>query len=313
MTPSEFTPLAPLDIEFPLRTRAEDTTGESSSVADATNAAIERLTAVASTPRPPLTFLAERLLSASGPFGLEVEIKSEERVVGTWNIEVNPRGVGEAYVSQAKADLYVCGSARSDLRATGAFLVIRQWWVCVSDRQQLEQLYECLSAAALERLDSLLGVVPNETGESRACVLFLVDGRRLDRKLFSLDRLQIRILEDLETDHAIAGLDMRVAHGRGTGTRPHAVFTSTLPALLAGESEPAALSAARASLIGEVFIRETVSTENLRWNRRASDRARAMLRPEEAPAARQAGLPAIAARVTTDDAQVPVRELTSTH
>ena len=172
---------APLDIEFPLRTRAEDAAGASRGAA-ATNAAIGRLTAVAAPLRPPLPFLVERLLSAAGPFGLEVEIKSEHRVVGTWGLEVNLRGVGDAFVSQAQADLYVCASARGDPRSTGAFLVVRQWSVGSSDSRQLEQLYAGLSVAALERLDSLLGGVPNESGGARECVLYLVDARRPRRR-----------------------------------------------------------------------------------------------------------------------------------
>lgn len=279
-------PPVPPDIEFPLKTRSEDATG-ADRLTDATNAAIGRPGSVALAPRAPLPFLADRLLSAQGPFGLDVEIKSKERVVGTWTIEVNPRGAGDAYVSQAKANLYVCASARGDARATGAFLVVRQWWVPVSDREQVEQLYEALSVAALERLDSLMGGARNETGESRSCVLFLVDSRRRDRMPFSLDRLQIRVLEDLESDHAIAGMDLRVAYGRGTGTQPHGAFASTLSApmqtadsgLGPRDDRAAGSSLAHNSHTGEVFVRETLSPENMRWKRRASDRLLAMQRP----------------------------------
>lgn len=305
----------PLDIEFPLKTRSADAT-DASRAASATNAAIERLTSVAFAPRAPVPFLVERLLAATGSFGLEVEHKSEERVVGTWSIEVNPRGAGGAYVSQAKANLYVCASARSDPRATGAFLVVRQWWVQVSDKQQLDQLYESLSMAALERLDSLMAGAPSGSGESRSCVLFLVDGRRLDRKLLSLDRLQVRLLEDLEGDHAIAGMEVRVAHGRGTGTRPHVVFAATLPALLqTGDAGPApsdkdatASPPARASLVGEVFVRETVSPENVRWNRRASDRVLAMQRPANAPAAAPAAAQATSVEEVRDIANASLTD-----
>lgn len=309
-------PPAPIDIEFPLKTRGGDATGAQRVTADP-NAAIEPMTSIAASPRVPLPFLADRLLSARAPFGLEVEVKSEERVVGTWKIEVNPRDAGGAYVSQAKANLYVCASGRGDARATGAFLVVRQWWVRVSDRQQIEQLYKSLSVAALERLDALLGSVPDDTGQSRACVLFLVDGRRHDRKPLRLDRLQIRLLADLEGHHAIAGVDLSVAHGRGTGTRPSTVFASTLPAPLssdfgAGPDEnPSATAPPRMSLIGEVFVRETVSAPNVRWNRRASDRVEAMLRPAVATATEAAAAAPIAdAGAVTDDVVVP-RELTS--
>jgi len=284
-------PSAPLDIELPLKTRDEDTTSARRGTGDA-KAAIQRPTAVALAPRKPLPFLACQLLSAQGPFGLEVELKSEDRVVGTWSIEVNPRDAGGAYVSQAKANLYVCASARGDARATGAFLVVRQWWVRVSDREQLGQLYRSLSVAAIERLEALSESVPYETDEAHPCVLFLVDGRRHEMKPFSLDRLQIRLLEDLEGPHAIARLDLSVAHGRGTGTRPHEAFASTVSAPLQavdsgvgpGDERTTDAALPRVPLIGEVFIRETVSTENLRWNRRASDRVDAMLRPAEAAA-----------------------------
>ena len=281
MTTPPDTPAAePLDIEFPLRTRAEDAEGASPGAA-ATNAAIGRLTAVAAPLRPPLPFLVERLLSAAGPFGLEVEIKSEHRVVGTWTVEVNLRGVGDAFVSQAQADLYVCGSARGDPRATGAFLVVRHWSVGSFDSRELEQLYGALSVATLERLDSLLGGVPNESGAARECVLYLVDARRA-AAAFRLNRLQARLLEELEGDHPIVGLDLLVAHGRGTGTRPHGL-SATVPTPLAAESRnPVRAGFQETTLapsipVGEVFVAETVSPENLRWNRRASDKARALL------------------------------------
>jgi hypothetical protein len=280
---------APLDIEFPLKTRGGDAGGATRRPRDANDAM--RLPDGVAPALQIVPFLVGRLLSPRRPFDLDVELKSNQRVVGTWSIEVNPRGADGMYVSQAKAHLYVCGSARRDPRATGAFLVVRQWWVSVSDLDQVEQLYESLSVAALERLHALLSGAPdNNAGDPCACVLFLVDGRRHDRKPFSLDRLQLRLLEELEGRHAIAGLDLRIAHGRATGTRPHAVFASTLPASLqAGDSglgwydHPVADGASSPrSLVGEVFIRETVSAENLRWNRRASDRVNLLSRELEA-------------------------------
>ena len=284
-TPAESPSTSPLDIELPFRTRAEDAEGASPDAA-ATNAALGRLTAAAAPLRPPLPFLVEQLLSAAAPFGLEVEIKSEYRVVGRWNLEITLRGVGEAFVSQAQADLYVCASARADPRATGAFLVVRRWSVESSDSRQLEQLYGSLSVATLERLDSLLGGVPNETGEVRECVLYLVDARH-GAGQFRLDRLQARLLEELEGQHPIAGLDLLVAHGRGKGTRPHGL-TTTVPTPLTVESQnEAAKAAAKAAIapsipVGEVFVAEIVSPENLRWHRRASDRARALAAAAEA-------------------------------
>jgi hypothetical protein len=275
---------APLDIELPFRTRAEDAEGASPDAA-ATNAALGRLTAVAAPLRPPLPFLVEQLLSAAGPFGLEVEIKSDYRVVGTWSVEVTLRGVGENFVSQAQADLFVCGSARADPRATGAFLVVRQWSLGSNDTRQLEQLYGSLAVAALERLDSLIGNVPNEQGAPRECVLYLVDQRQAAGS-FRLDRLQARLLEELEGNHPIVGIDLLVAHGRGTGTRPHGL-ASTVPTPLGSESRNEVRGAAETTLVpripvGEVFVAEIVSPQNLRWNRRASDRARALQAAAEA-------------------------------
>jgi hypothetical protein len=273
-----------VDIEFPLRTRAEDAEGASRNAAE-NNAAIVRLTAAAAPLGPPLPFLVERLLSAAGPFGLEVEIKSEQRVVGTWSLEVIQRAIGESFVSQAGAHLYVCASARGDPRATGAFLVVREWSPASSDSRQVEQLYAALAVAALERLDSLMGGVPNEAGTPRECVLYLVDARTTSGA-FRLDRLQFRLLEELEGEHPIAGVDVLVAHGRGTGTRPHGVV-ATVPTPLATSARlgPATATGALAPSIpvGEVFVPEAVSPKNLRWNRRASDRARALLAAVPSP------------------------------
>jgi len=287
-TPPESSSAGSVDIEFPLRTRAEDAEGANRGAAD-TNAAILRLTAAAAPLGPALPFLVERLLSAAGPFGLEVEIKPDQRVVGTWALEVSQRGIGEAFVSQARGHLYVCGSARADPRAQGAFLVVRDWSPGGSDSRQIELLYAGLAVAALERLDSLLGSVPNESGASRECVLYLVDARTV-AGAFRLDRLQFRLLEELEGDHAIAGVDLLVAHGRGTGTRPHGL-AATLPTPLVatpGRGAPAAGSPGTSSAripVGEVFVPETVSPGNLRWNRRATDRARALLAAATPPRA----------------------------
>jgi hypothetical protein len=266
--------------------RAEDAAGASPGAAE-TNAAIGRLTAVAAPLRPPLPFLADRLLSAAGPFGLEVEIKSENRLVGSWSVEVSPAGIGETSFGQARADLYVCASARVDPRATGVFLVVRHWSVSSPDRRQLEQLYAALSVATLERIDALLGGVPNETGEARDCVLYLLDARQA-AGAFRLDRMQVRLLEDLEGEHAIVGVDLRVAHGRGTGTAPHTP-AATVPTPLPGDADYAprvrperVRAAATADVLRDGFVPEAVSPENLRWNRRASDRARALLATEQA-------------------------------
>ena len=78
---------------------------------------------------------------------------------------------------------------------------------------------------------------------------------------------------------------MLVAHGRSTGTRPHGL-ASTVPTPLAAESRHPARAGQETTLapsipVGEVFVAETVSPENLRWNRRASDKARALLAAAE--------------------------------
>ena len=125
----------------------------------------------------------------------------------------------------------------------------------------------------------------------RECVLYLVDARRA-AAAFRLDRLQARLLEELEGDHPVAGVDLLVAHGRGTGTRPHGL-ASTVPTPLGAESRNHVRAAAVTTLVpsipvGEVFVAETVSPENLRWNRRASDRARALQAFAEAQRALEA-------------------------
>ena len=281
-TPYDLLALGVVDIEFPLRTRAEDAEGATAD-ASADPAAPGRPTAGAEPLRPPLPFLVERLLAAAAPFGMEVEIKSEQRVVGTWTLDVGQRGAADALVSQAQADLYVCASARADPRATGAFLVVRHWSVGSSDRRVLEQLYASLSVAALERLDSLLGGGASEGDPVRECVLYLVDARRSGGG-FRLDRLQARLLEELEGELPIAGLDLRVAYGRGKGTRPHGL-AATVPTPLTAESPGAAgphTPPAPVLPLAEVFVPETVAPKNLRWNRRASDRARALAAAAEA-------------------------------
>ena len=215
--------------------------------------------------------MVDLLLFAKKTFGLEVEVKSEERVVGSWSIELNLRGAANVYVSQVKANLYVCASSRGDPRATGAFLVIRQWWVTVSDKEQLEQLYFALSTAVLERLEALVESGSADTrevyAEGRACVLFLLDERRLDRKHLSLERLQSQMLADLDGGHAVPGLDLRVAHGKGTGTQPTLAWTLPM-SLDCMDSRPEGAG---------VFVPEAVSPKNARWNKRASDRESATL------------------------------------
>ena len=234
--------------------------------------------------RPPLPFLVERLLSAAGPFGLEVEIKSEHRVVGTWAVEVNLRGVGDAFVSQAQADLYVCGSARGDPRATGAFLVVRQWSVGSSDSRQLEQLYAGLSVAALERLDSLLGGVPNESGAPRECVLYLVDARRAAAPVSARPAAgsAARGAGRRASDRRRRPARRPWARHRHPAARPRLDGADAARRRVANPARAAQETTLAPSIpVGEVFVAETVSPENLRWNRRASDKARALLAAAE--------------------------------
>ena len=282
MTTCVSVPLVRPDIELPPRTRAGDALVDRR--ASPAKGSVPDVACDPGWPErsPALPFIVDRLLWAPGPFGLEVEIKSDDRVVGTWSLEINPRSASESFVSQAKASLHVCGSARRDPRATGAFLVVTHWWVQVADSQRLEQLYAALSIATIERLDSLLGAsAEGEVGDDRSCVLYLIDGRRRDRQLFSPDRLQIRILEDLERDHAIPGLDLRVAHHLGAGTQPHVGFASTRPdsTMLGSDRFSADEGAGRPAQpwrrVDNVFVRETLSPANMRWNRRATDRQRA--------------------------------------
>jgi hypothetical protein len=146
--------------------------------------------------------------------------------------------------------------------------------------------------------------VVNESGGARECVLYLVDARSAAAP-FHLNRLQARLLEELEGDHPIVGIDLLVAHGRGAGIRPHGA-ASTVPTPLAADSRNST-RAGRATAVtpgipvGEVFIAETVSPENLRWNRRASDRARALLVASEALRATTADEPPAA---TAEDSSV---------
>lgn len=217
---------------------------------------------------PPPPFLFRVLLAAEGPFGLDVDVKPEGRVVGVWSIDVNLRDPGGSCVSQARGNLYVCASVTGDERATGAFLVVRHWRVDDGALAQSDALYDSLSAAVLERLDALMGAAASEERESTSCVLYLVDGRRFSRKRLSLDTLQARFLRDIEGDRAIAGIDLRIAHGRGTGVSANR--SSTLPAALSGDSVPPTAQPDAG------FVAETVSPVNALWNRRATDKARTL-------------------------------------
>ncbi|MDQ6628327.1 MAG: hypothetical protein M3Z29_07765 [Pseudomonadota bacterium] len=250
-----------LDIELPFRSRLLDDP-------DAEAPDPEALP-----PGPPLPFLVELLLQAkAGRFGLEVEIKADDRVVGTWDLEVSPQDERGAHVSRVKATLYLCGSARADPRATGAFLVLHQWWVNVLNKAQRDQLYGAVAAAVIERLNALLEGVPNEIGESRSCVLYLIDGRSSERRPLSLERLQSEFLQALDGENGLVGMKLHISHGRGASGRS---VTATMPSPLQAApaaARPASNGSTALDASDEPFVPETVSPANMRWQRRASDK-----------------------------------------
>ena len=216
------------------------------------------------------------MAAPAGPYGLGVEVKQDDRVVGTWALDVSPRNARAVYVSQARAALHVCLSARGDPRATGAFLVLSHWWVNAADDEQLGQLYVELTDAVLLRLGSLTEHIAAHAEPMPPYVLYLVDGRARKVKLFSLPRLASVLLEALGEEGALPGLTLQVAYGKGLGSSPVA---STMPAelqVLTERAAPTRPSAAapgaparpgRPVAPGEVFIREALSPENLRWAR----------------------------------------------
>jgi hypothetical protein len=251
------------DIELPFKTRSTDALAGSINGLEP---------GVGRSAGPSLPFLVRTLLTANGPFGLEVDVKPDGRVVGVWTVDVKLSSERGTSVSQARGHLYVCASPTGDQRATGAFLVVRQWWV--NDDTPLLQdqaLYGCLSSAVLTRLHALLGSEPHETDEARSCVLYLVDGRRLARKRFRLSLLHAALVHDSEGEQAVKGIDLRIAHGRGTAKTPLA--NSTIPALFSDGTPSRAPIATR----GEAFVAEVLSPANVLWNRRASDKVRTLM------------------------------------
>ncbi len=254
---------AHVDVRLPFTTRSFDEAG----------GALARLKSEASRGlRGPLPFLARALLAAEGPFGLEVDVKSDDRVVGVWSIDVHLDAVQGVHASRATGHLHVCASAKGDERATGAFLVVRQGSVTDDDSTLARDLVRRLSAAVLERLDALLGTAASRPLESRVCVLHLVDSRQLARKGFDLAALQARLVHDAEGDLGIAGVELRITRGRGTGEST--TMHSTLPAPLSRDGP----ATAPVSLQVGTFVPEFVSPANELWNRRASDKAHALAR-----------------------------------
>jgi hypothetical protein len=193
-------------------------------------------------------------------------------VVGAWELDVSPRNACAVYVSQARAALHVCVSASGDPRATGAFLVLSHWWVNACDAQQASQLYDALTAATLDRLSSLAEHIAEHAEPMPPYVLYLVDGRIRRVRFFSLPRLASDLLKALGEDQAIPKLRLQIAYGRGLGSSPAA---PTMPAELTvldqastahpGSAIPWNTAAGQRVAPSEVFVREELSRENLRW------------------------------------------------
>jgi hypothetical protein len=198
-----------------------------------TKAAIGRLTAVCGAARSRrYPFLVERLLSASAPFGLEVEIKSEQRVVGTWSLEVSQRAIGESYVSQAGAQRPMSAARRAAIRGPPA-----RSSSCANGRLAAPtagRSSSCTPASPSRRSSvstrSSAACRTRRAARANACSTSSTGARR--GVGLRLDRLQFRLLEELEGEHPIAGVDVLVAHGRGTARVPHGVV-STVPTPLA--------------------------------------------------------------------------------
>jgi hypothetical protein len=213
--------------------------------------------------------VAELLAAQPGTFDLAVDVKHDDRVVGSWSVECNPPDPSGLLVCHVRSMLYVCGSPAGNPRESGAFLAISSWWVNADDPKQSESLYACLGEEVIARLASLLGDEERAgTGERQSLVLYLLDVRRRDRRKLSLAVLEAALLLELADGDGVPGVDLKVAHGRGGGSSPIAGFgvNPTLPMPL-GFGE-----ATSGDRRGQVFVRETVTPANTRWNRRASDR-----------------------------------------
>lgn len=271
-------PPTPVDIELPFKGRSVDAV-RAGGRADP----MPRRGAAPPVTTPFAPLLDQLLDAGPGPFGLHVEVKHDHRVVGTWDIYLGPADPGDIHVSQASAVLYACVSADDNLRETAAFLVLNHWWVNSADPAELDQLYEELTYSVLDRFDALM-----EGRSDLACtmppyVLYLVDGRTKKPRVFKAARLEHALLRVLGDGRAVPGLDLHVAHGRGTGVSP---LSATLPSDLAGaeiaspnvptfsseapdEGRPAPVPPAplrrRAE---EVFVPERLSEANLRWMRK---------------------------------------------
>lgn len=276
-------PLANVDIELPLKVRADDATRRRDAAAAAAAAAAQASAPQIATPFAPLL---DRLLDAGhGPFGLQVDVKHDHRVVGSWEIEIGPSDAADVHGSQARAVLNACVAADGSVRATAAFLVLHHWWVTSADPFQLDQLYEGLTHAVLDRFEWLMEDRADLARTMPPYVVYLVDGRQKKPRVFKAARLEQSLLRALGDGRAVPGLDLHVAHGRGTGVSP---LSATLPDDLGGadrtssELDPSdGESNGRATKkppppepvrrrADEVFVPERLSQANLRWMRKGS-------------------------------------------
>ncbi len=273
-------PASVVDIELPFKVRADDVSGRRDAVAAA---AAQAAAPQIATPFAPLL---DRLLDAGrGPFGLQVDVKHDHRVVGSWEIEIGPSDPAETHGSQARAVLNACVAADGEARATAAFLVLHHWWVTSADPFQLDQLYEGLTHAVLDRFEWLMEERADLARTMPPYVLYLVDGRQKKPRVFKAARLEHSLLRALGDGRAVPGLDLHVAHGRGTGVSP---LSATLPDDLGGadrlspELNPSDGESTNGTMkkpprpepvrrrADEVFVPERLSEANLRWMRKGS-------------------------------------------
>ncbi len=246
-----------VDIELPFKVRAVDESRPDEDVSP-------YRAAPAPTVTTPFAPLLDQLLDAGpGRFGLQIDVKHDHRVVGTWEIDISPRDPSDVHVSQAGAVLHACVAADGDVRATAAFLVLGHWWVNSADPFELDQLYDALSYAVLERFDALMEGRADLARTMPPYVLYLVDARQKKPRVFKAARLELALLRALGDGHAVPGLDLHIAHGRGTGVSP---LSATLPSeLSAADVAPPEPVRRRAD---EVFVPERLSEANLRWMRK---------------------------------------------
>jgi hypothetical protein len=269
-----------VDIELPFKVRAVDDEPR-----DGEAARLQRTTAAPPVTTPFAPLLDQLLDAGPGRFGMQIDVKHDHRVVATWDIDISPRDPADLHVPQAQALLYACVAADGNPRATAAFLVLTHWWVNSADPFELDQLYEGLTYAVLDRFDGLMKERADLARTMPPYVLYLVDGRQRKPRVFKVARLEHALLRALGDGSAVPGLDLHVAHGRGTGVSP---LSATLPSELspadilpsdgplidaeadarpAKKSDPPPPVRRRAD---EVFVPERLSEENLRWMRKAS-------------------------------------------